>query len=147
MRNIHVSVPRLPGITCYYFRMEMEMPGRRRVELDKLAKKGYFKTGDEPGTDTYDDGMNEKGEVVMPGSTSTGSGGNYMEDKGPNDLRRRNEEDVARAKEGGLSVVEPDEIVADNDLYAGEDAAAKWLRENDPKFNKRKGGDDLREAA
>ena len=28
-------------------------------------------------------------------------------------------------------------IAADNNLYAGKDAAAKWLRENDPKF---KGG-------
>lgn len=126
-------------------------------EIDVLAKKGHFKLGDEPGTDTYDDGLNEKGEVVMPGSTSTESGANYMEDRGPNDLRRRNEEDIARAREGGLTISKAqrqstafesatgrhDEEPHD-DILAGNDPAAKWLRENDPNY---KGNDELREAA
>lgn len=126
----------------------MEQPKRKNFEkavqpIDGIARSGHFKEGDLPGIDTYDDGLNERGEVVMPGSTATGSGANYMEDTGPNDLRRRNEEDEMRAREGGLNVAEPDELTADpEDMYAGKDAAAEWLRQNDPDYRS-----DKRKAA
>jgi|GEM_PF-5636177 len=133
----------------------MEQPNRRIFEggiqpIDEIAKNGHFKEGDLPGTDTYDDGLNEKDKVVMPGSTSTGSGGIYMEDIGPNDLRRANEDDVARIEAAGLTVVDvarqqtqieggrKDEEPED-DIHAGEDEAAKWLRENDPDWKKKRG--------
>ncbi|HWP61171.1 MAG TPA: hypothetical protein VN495_01065 [Candidatus Paceibacterota bacterium] len=104
----------------------------RRAELDKVATEGQLIKGDLPGTDTYDDGLNANGELVMPGSTSTGSGGTYMEDRGPEDRTNRHEgesiESVMRQK--GLRVIEGNK----EDMYSGEDAAAKWLRENDPNW-------------
>ena len=131
--------------------MEMEMPrqGRKQEQrgpLDELAKGGFYKKGDAPGTDTFDDGLDEKGRL-KPGSTSTGSGGNYMENSGPHDLRRRGGEDLeALAEQGGLRVVdtgETSELIAGGNIYEGNDEAAKWLRSNDPKYGK----EGLRDAA
>ena len=109
--------------------------------IDILAKKGLFKTADLPGIDTFDDGLDEKGRV-KPGSTTLESGGIYMEDTGPLDLRRRASgvgEGQVRADK--LQIAEEPE--SPEDIYSGNDKAAKWLRENDPKSRK----DDRHEAA
>ena len=91
-----------------------------------------FKEGNLPGTDTYDDGLNEKGELVMPGSTSTRSGGIYMEDTGPNDLRHRAED--AHAVDAELTIKAGE--VIDEPFDDENDEAGKWLRENDPTLKK-----------
>lgn len=111
--------------------MEMELPERKRpvrgdTPIDILAGQGLMKTGDMPGTDTYDDGLDEKGRVVMPGSTTTGSGGIYMEEVGPNDLRHRGEDHIsAHAEQAGLSVVHDAEAGGDDDA---NDPTARMLR-------------------
>ncbi len=104
-----------------------------------------FETKDSPSEDSYDDGLGEDGKMRMPGSTSTESGGTYMESKGPNDLRRRE-----NSGDGALVELDPEVSVRDEADVEGpvgtldeetgdfmpeddeEDAAAKWLRENDP---------------
>jgi hypothetical protein len=118
---------------------------RKMKPIDTVAKEGAFIKGDMPGIDTYGDGLNDEGELVMPGSTATESGGIYMEDKGPNDLRRRNEADLADAPEASLTVAGPEDILAGDDV--GVDEAEKWLRKHDKTHPKFEGGDDVRQAA
>ena len=94
-----------------------------------------FKLGNLPGTDTFDDGL-INGELKMPGSTSTESGGMYMEHKGPNDLVQNLDEERTKAEfemVPGIHITDGSslEIVSDD---VTEDAADKWLRENDPKY-------------
>ena len=84
-----------------------------------------------PGTDTYDDGLNEKGKLVMPGSTSTEAGDIYMIDKGPNDLRHRS------GDHDELGVIDPEVTITDDPdqpFEEEDDEAAKWLKANDPKY-------------
>ena len=106
---------------------EKDRPSRR-TRIDTLAKQGHFKPKDLPGNDSYDDGMVDDTGTVRPGSTVNEAGGTYMEDTGPLDMRNR---DVRKSgeKREGMRVVK--DLTAGNDLYAGDDAAAKWLREND----------------
>lgn len=87
-----------------------------------------FRKGNLPGTDLYDDGLDHKGDLVQPGSTTSEAGGIYMEDQGPNDLVRRQEDEVTDVTRHGLGISEtPDQPFGDED-----DEAARWLRENDP---------------
>ncbi len=93
-----------------------------------------FRKGNLPGTDTYDDGLDETGRLVAPGSTSTESGGTYMEDKGPMDMTRR-----SGSNDEGYSVIDPEITVTDSPDQAfddEDDEAARWLRDNDPNFKK-----------
>ena len=118
--------------------MDFERRENRKeiTPLDQVARRGHFKKGDLPGTDTYDDGMDERGRI-RPGSTTTESGGNYMEDHGPMDLLRRGStQDDARAAQSGLNISEHPEEALDKDTE--NDAAAKWLRENDPELKGKK---------
>jgi len=113
--------------------MNPEKFGRRELTGDELEK------GNLPGTDTYDDGLNERGELVMPGSTSTESGGNYMEHKGPNDMvRKGNEADTSELDTN--QGVQVGQLGANDKILKSEmsgDAADKWLRENDPNYKNR----------
>ncbi len=83
-----------------------------------------------PGMDTYDDGADELNQNVRPGSTVTEAGGIYNEDRGPNDLRRRQhagEEHEFIDPEVTVTDAFPDE----SDDQEG-DEADRWLKENDP---------------
>lgn len=85
--------------------------------------------GNLPGTDLYDDGLDERGKVARP-SSIVGSGGTYMEDKGPQD------DGVHRSNHDQLSYIDREVVIAD-DLPSeideqDDDEAARWLRENDP---------------
>ena len=70
-----------------------------------------------------------------------------MEEKGPNDLRHRDEQDTEEVDSNVFSIIEGKQFAKENpdEIYDGDDPAAKWLRENDPKY--KKGNDDMREAA
>lgn len=110
---------------------------RRRTgeKRDQLSGQDLIKDN-LPGIDTYDDGQNEFGETVAPGSTSLEAGGTYMEDKGPQDMRRR---DLSGQKE--FEVLDPEVTIQDSpDPYSDKefkgDNADKWLRENDPNYGK-----------
>ena len=108
--------------------------------IDFFAKSGFFKDRNMPGTDTYDDGLNEKGRVVQPGSTSTESGGTYMEDKGPQDLvhRGRGGRNESSARQGGLRIVESDKMNVKDE--AEGDEADKWLKVREEELRKKGGG-------
>jgi hypothetical protein len=103
-----------------------------RVRIDKLAKDGHFKTGDLAGFDTYDVGITDKGIVL-----DTSSGGNYDELKGPaNAIIKDSDKEIKRAKQSGLNVSDDIEPSLDELDSMANDAAAKWLRENDPNLRK-----------
>lgn len=91
-----------------------------------------FREGNLPGYDTYDDGLNEEGELERLGSTVAEGAGTYMEDTGPVDdgVQRQREEDPypdLRIKKFAEDTVERE---------TRGDAADEWLRENDPDYGK-----------
>jgi len=117
-----------------------------RFEGGRTELRGdTFEKNDAPATDSFDDGLGVNGKVVMPGSTSVEGGGTYMEHTGPNDLRHKvSDGDAALGElDPEISIREGDDVdgpagtiddeskefTAEDDK---EDAAAKWLRENDP---------------
>lgn len=103
-----------------------------RVPIDKLAKGGYFKKGDLPGFDTYDVGITDKGVIL-----DTSSGGGYDEQKGPaNAIVRSTDKDMKLARQSGLNVSDEAERSLDEIDDTANDAAAKWLRKNDPNLHK-----------
>jgi hypothetical protein len=103
--------------------------GNGRLPIDKLAKEGHYKDADLPGFDTYDVGITDKGVVL-----DTSSGGVYDEKKGPSDsVIRASDQGEKLAKQSGLNII--DELPLDDD-ETKDDAAAKWLRENDPNHRK-----------
>lgn len=114
-----------------------EKPESRRGMPEKrgpLTGTEYRK-GNLPGTDTYDDGLDEKGRLIAPGSTSTESGGTYMEDKGPMDMRRR------ASDHGEHEVIDPEVTISDSPdqpFDDEDDEAAKWLKANDPTYKNKK---------
>ncbi len=91
-----------------------------------------FEKNDSPGTDSYDDGLGADGKLKMPGSTVHESAPMFDESKGPNDLRHTD-----RSIDAVLGELDP-EIRIDDELHqevedeTKDDAAARWLRENDP---------------
>jgi hypothetical protein len=102
-----------------------------RVPIDTLAQAGHFKQGDLAGFDTYDVGITDKGVVL-----DTSSGGRYDEQKGPsNTVISGSDTKEILAKQSGLSVTDETSLSADHDEdETGNDAAAQWLRKNDPNF-------------
>ena len=107
-----------------------EKPRGEKKNDDRAELFGdEFKRANLPGTDTFDDGLNELNQLREPGSTSTESGGRYMEDKGPNDMVRR--------ADGGAEyeVLDPEVTISDSPdqpFDDEDDEAARWLRDNDP---------------
>ena len=109
-----------------------EKPKKKRNEEDERRPLTgmEMRRANLPGTDTYDDGLDEQNRLREPGSTSTESGGRYMEDKGPNDMRHR-AADVAHE----YGIVDPEVTITDSPEQSFDDEdddAARWLRENDP---------------
>ena len=103
--------------------------GGRYSDEEKPELRGdHYEKNDLPGTDSYDDGLNEKGRVVMPGSTSTESGGNYMEHRGPNDLVYR-----AGQEADALGELDPEVRITDSpdsSIEEDENEADRWMREH-----------------
>lgn len=105
-----------------------------QVEKRKDLTGQEYRKGNLPGTDTFDDGLDENDTLIAPGSTSTESGGTYMEDTGPRDLKRRSADNSNE-----LGVIDPEVTITDSpdqDFDEEDDAAARWLRENDPNYKK-----------
>ncbi len=107
--------------------------GRYSGDKERAPLTGdKYEPMDSPGTDSYDDGLGADGKMVMPGSTVHESAPNYMEAKGPNDLRHTD-----RSGDAVLGELDPEITIADAPYQEVEDetkddAAARWLRENDP---------------
>lgn len=110
----------------------------------ELRGDGFLKHNT-PGDDLFDEALGEDGKLVMPGSTINEGAGTYFEHKGPNDLRHTETSGDAAYSELDPEVRIKSESELDDDITGSvdeltgefnqddeEDAAAKWLRENDP---------------
>lgn len=115
--------------------LESAIPHNKPDKRKALTGKEFL-SHNLPGTDTFDDGL-DVGELKMPGSTSTESGGMYMEHKGPNNLVYKPEDgDKAEIElHPGLNLVESHELKDSTDDGKGDDAD-EWLRKNDPNYGK-----------
>jgi len=112
---------------------EKQKPGSKyQPEKIRPLTGQEFKEGNLPGTDTYDDGLDHKDRLVAPGSTSTESGGTYMEDEGPQSKRYSREDDELASVDTAVSIVEDINRPLDDE----DDAASRWLRENDPNYKR-----------
>jgi hypothetical protein len=122
--------------------------GRYSGDKERAPLTGdRYERNDSPGTDSYDDGLGAHGKMVMPGSTVHESAPNYMEDKGPNDLRHTD-----RSGDAVLGELNPEITISDDlhqeisaDRRLKNDAAAKWLRANDPEAQAAKQMSELSE--
>jgi hypothetical protein len=102
---------------------------RKRKDEGRQEINGQsYENANLPGTDSYDDGL-DVGVLKQPGSTSTESGGTYMEHKGPNDMVHH-----AGASAAALQELDPEVRVTDDPEETRGDAADEWLKKHDPRY-------------
>jgi hypothetical protein len=105
---------------------------KKSEERPEITGQSY-ENANLPGTDSYDDGL-DIGVLKQPGSTSTESGGTYMEHKGPNDLVHHAGVSAEALMELDPEVRVTNEPEADVNAETKGDAADEWLKKHDPRY-------------